>query len=111
MHLSGHSKFLFKDALVACIYYVQCDFMAGSFSYQFTSPGIHYYSSGSVDEAHSIFLQGVINVWPAESRHIPLRLFVGGTEATYAQGKRVTDGSPVPQVTRDSCDLAQAGSR
>ncbi|XP_023386544.1 fibrocystin-L-like, partial [Pteropus vampyrus] len=59
---------------------------SGSFSYQFTSPGIHYYSSGYVDEAHSIFLQGVINVLPAETRHIPLHLSVGGTEATYAQG-------------------------
>uniref|UniRef100_A0A8C8ZFE9 Fibrocystin-L n=1 Tax=Prolemur simus TaxID=1328070 RepID=A0A8C8ZFE9_PROSS len=59
---------------------------SGSFSYQFTSPGIHYYSSGYVDEANSIFLQGVINVLPAESRHIPLHLFVGSAEATYAQG-------------------------
>ncbi|XP_077023612.1 fibrocystin-L [Tamandua tetradactyla] len=59
---------------------------SGSFSYRFTSPGIHYYSSGYVDDAHSLFLQGVINVSPAETRHIPLRLFVGGTEATYAQG-------------------------
>ncbi|XP_032616164.1 fibrocystin-L [Hylobates moloch] len=59
---------------------------SGSFSYQFTSPGIHYYSSGYVDEAHSIFLQGVINVLPAETRHIPLHLFVGSSEATYAHG-------------------------
>ena len=61
--------------------------MAGSFSYRFTSPGIHYYSSGYVDDARSIFLQGVINVLPAETRHIPLHLFVGSTEATYTQGK------------------------
>ncbi|XP_051699933.2 fibrocystin-L isoform X2 [Oryctolagus cuniculus] len=59
---------------------------SGSFSYQFTSPGVHYYSSGYVDEAHSIFLQGVINVLPAETRHVPLHLFVGHTEATYAPG-------------------------
>ncbi|EPY78834.1 fibrocystin-L [Camelus ferus] len=59
---------------------------SGSFSYQFTSPGIHYYSSGYVDEARSIFLQGVINVLPAETRHVPLHLFVGGSEATYAPG-------------------------
>ncbi|KAK1331988.1 LOW QUALITY PROTEIN: hypothetical protein QTO34_007665 [Cnephaeus nilssonii] len=62
---------------------------SGSFSYQFTSPGIHYYSSGYVDEAHSIVLQGVINVLPAETRHIPLHLFVGSTEATYTQGEPV----------------------
>ncbi|XP_019323389.2 fibrocystin-L isoform X1 [Panthera pardus] len=59
---------------------------SGSFSYQFTSPGIHYYSSGYVDESRSIFLQGVINVLPAETRHIPLHLFVGSTEATYVPG-------------------------
>ncbi|XP_013209363.1 fibrocystin-L [Microtus ochrogaster] len=57
---------------------------SGSFSYQFTSPGIHYYSSGYVDETHSISLQGVINVLPAESRHVPLRVFVGNTEAMHA---------------------------
>lgn len=84
MHLN---KFLFKNASTACIYYVQSYIMAGSFSYQFTSPGIHYYSSGYVDEAHAIALQGVINVLPAESRHIPLHLSVGSTEATYTQGK------------------------
>lgn len=67
--------------------------MAGSFSYQFTSPGIHYYSSGYVDEAHSISLQGVVNVLPAESRHLPLHLFVSSTEATHIQGKTVKDGS------------------
>ena len=72
--------------------------MAGSFSYQFTSPGIHYYSSGYVAEARSIFLQGVINVLPAETSHIPLHVFVGGTEATYAQGKKVKDGNPVTSI-------------
>nr|XP_058131903.1 fibrocystin-L isoform X2 [Dasypus novemcinctus] len=59
---------------------------SGSFSYQFTSPGIHYYSSGYIDDAHSFFLQGVINVSPAETKHLPLHLFVGRTEATYAGG-------------------------
>ncbi|KFO35224.1 Fibrocystin-L [Fukomys damarensis] len=59
---------------------------SGSFSYQFTSPGIHYYSSGHVDEACSISLQGVINVLPAETRHLPLHVFLGGAEATYAPG-------------------------
>jgi hypothetical protein len=67
--------------------------MAGSFSYRFTSPGIHYYSSGYVDEAHSISLQGVINVLPAKTRHIPLHLYVGSTEAMYAQGKMVKVGN------------------
>lgn len=85
--------------------------MVGSFSYQFTSPGIHYYSSGYVDEAHSIFLQGVINVLPAETRHIPLHLFVGGTEATYAQGKKVKGRNPVTSVTQGICNLSGVGGR
>ncbi|KAB1257904.1 Fibrocystin-L [Camelus dromedarius] len=78
---------------------------SGSFSYQFTSPGIHYYSSGYVDEARSIFLQGVINVLPAETRHVPLHLFVGGSEATYAPGKKVTYGVTIgsyPCVVEES---------
>lgn len=75
-------------------------FVAGSFSYQFTSPGTHYYSSGYVDGMHSVSLQGVIVVLPAETKHIPLRLFVGTTEATYAQGKKDQDGSPVTQGTQ-----------
>lgn len=97
--LKGHLKFFLEAVLIACVYYIQSYFLAGSFSYQFTSPGIHYYSSGYVDEAHSIFLQGVINVSPAETRHLPLHLFVGSTEATYDQGKRVKERNPIIPVT------------
>ncbi|XP_054983665.1 fibrocystin-L [Sorex araneus] len=60
---------------------------SGSFSYQFTSPGLHYYSSGYVDEMHSVFLQGVIMVLPAQTRQVPLHVSVDSTEATFAQGK------------------------
>ncbi|XP_073925166.1 fibrocystin-L isoform X4 [Castor canadensis] len=81
----------------------------GSFSYRFTSPGIHYYSSGYVDEAHSISLQGVINVLPAKTRHIPLHLYVGSTEAMYAQGgsENLHLGSPVGGclAAEPLCDL------
>ncbi|XP_045037491.2 fibrocystin-L [Desmodus rotundus] len=86
---------------------------SGSFSYRFTSPGIHYYSSGYVDDAHSIFLQGVINVLPAETRHIPLHLFVGSTEATYTQGEPVNlhTGSSAEgcQATEPLCGLNNTG--
>ncbi|XP_070248855.1 fibrocystin-L [Myotis yumanensis] len=86
---------------------------SGSFLYQFTSPGIHYYSSGYVDEAHSVVLQGVINVLPAESRHIPLHLSVGSTEATYAQGEPVNlhVGSSVTGclATEPLCGLNNTG--
>ncbi|XP_045717230.1 fibrocystin-L [Phyllostomus hastatus] len=82
---------------------------SGSFSYRFTSPGIHYYSSGYIDDAQSIFLQGVINILPAETRHIPLHLFVGSTEATYTQGEPVNlhVGSSVEgcQATEPPCGL------
>ncbi|KAM7075196.1 fibrocystin-L isoform 15-T17 [Molossus nigricans] len=88
---------------------------AGSFSYQFTSPGIHYYSSGYVDEAQSIFLQGVINVLPAETRQIPLHLFVGSTEATYTQGEPLNLhlGSSVAGclATEPLCGLNNAGAK
>ncbi|XP_066121905.1 fibrocystin-L [Saccopteryx bilineata] len=86
---------------------------SGSFSYQFTSPGIYYYSSGYVDEAHSIFLQGVINVLPPETRHLPLRLFVGSTEATYTQAEPVNLhlGSSVAgcQAAEPLCGLNDTG--
>ncbi|XP_048215228.1 fibrocystin-L isoform X1 [Perognathus longimembris pacificus] len=83
--------------------------LSGSFSYQFTSPGTHYYSSGFIEESHSISLQGVINVLPAETRHLPLQLFVGGMEATYAQGgsENLHLGSSVAGclATEPLCDL------
>ncbi|ELK37593.1 Fibrocystin-L [Myotis davidii] len=86
---------------------------SGSFSYQFTSPGIRYYSSGYVDEAHSIVLQGVVNVLPAESRHIRLHLSVGSTEATYTQGEPVNlhVGSSVTGclATEPLCGLNNTG--
>ncbi|XP_004431348.1 PREDICTED: fibrocystin-L [Ceratotherium simum simum] len=86
---------------------------SGSFSYQFTSPGIHYFSSGYVDEAHSIFLQGVVNVLLAETRRIPLHLFVGSTEATYAQGgpENLSVGSSVAGclATEPLCGLNNTG--
>uniref|UniRef100_A0A673UX60 Fibrocystin-L n=1 Tax=Suricata suricatta TaxID=37032 RepID=A0A673UX60_SURSU len=85
---------------------------SGSFSYQFTSPGIHYYSSGYVDESCSIFLQGVINVLPAETRHIALHLFVGSTEATYVPGPVNSHlGSPGADclATEPPCGLNNTG--
>ncbi|XP_049710533.1 fibrocystin-L isoform X3 [Elephas maximus indicus] len=86
---------------------------SGSFFYQFTSPGVHYYSSGYVDDANSIFLQGVINVLPAETRNIPLHLFVDSTEATYVQGgpENLNLGSSVAGclATEPICGLNNTG--
>ncbi|MEE6507574.1 hypothetical protein FKM82_026763 [Ascaphus truei] len=56
---------------------------SGFFSYQFTSPGIYYYSSGYVNVAQTIFLQGVIHVLPAQDLKSQIYLSVGGIEAKY----------------------------
>ncbi|XP_053322520.1 fibrocystin-L [Spea bombifrons] len=56
---------------------------SGVFSYQFTAPGVYYYSSGYVDNSASIFLQGVIYVSPAEDNYGALHLSVSGIEAKY----------------------------
>ncbi|KAG9478621.1 hypothetical protein GDO78_012332 [Eleutherodactylus coqui] len=57
---------------------------SGVFSYQFTSPGTYYYSSGNVKDRQTIVMQGVINVIPISDHSSPVRVFVGGKEATYA---------------------------
>ncbi|XP_053571903.1 fibrocystin-L [Bombina bombina] len=56
---------------------------SGIFSYQFTIPGIYYYSSGYVDDADTIFLQGAVKVLPAQDQKLPLYMAVGGKEAEY----------------------------
>ncbi|OCT77100.1 fibrocystin-L [Xenopus laevis] len=56
---------------------------SGVFSYQFTSPGTYYYSSGYVNDARTIFLQGVVYVSPAREKSSALYVSVGGIEAQY----------------------------
>ncbi|OCT77099.1 hypothetical protein XELAEV_18032294mg, partial [Xenopus laevis] len=56
---------------------------SGVFSYQFTSPGTYYYSSGYVNDAGTIFLQGVVYVSPAREQSRALYVSVGGIEAQY----------------------------
>ncbi|TKC41541.1 hypothetical protein EI555_014575, partial [Monodon monoceros] len=51
-----------------------------------SSPGSVIYDGKGFTNRREKSASGVINVLPAETRHIPLHLFVGGTEATYAQG-------------------------
>ncbi|KAM4704928.1 fibrocystin-L [Rhinophrynus dorsalis] len=56
---------------------------SGVFSYQFTSPGVYYYSSGYINDANTTFLQGVIYVSPIETRKGGVFMSVGGIEAKY----------------------------
>ncbi|XP_068094022.1 fibrocystin-L-like isoform X1 [Hyperolius riggenbachi] len=63
---------------------------AGSFSYQFTSPGSYYYSSGNVNDAINLVMQGVVNVSPRADQTSTVHVTVGSTEATY-----VPDSFPV----------------
>ncbi|XP_067888793.1 PKHD1 like 1, tandem duplicate 1 [Heterodontus francisci] len=59
---------------------------SGSFSYRFTSPGSFFYSSGYVDQKQSIFLQGMVNVRPAEESTKRLHVYLAGIEAQYVPG-------------------------
>ncbi|KAM5157489.1 fibrocystin-L [Mantella aurantiaca] len=56
---------------------------SGVFSYQVTTPGIYYYSSGYVNDAQTIFMQGVINVSPRTDNISAVYVTVGGIEADY----------------------------
>uniref|UniRef100_A0A8C5R062 PKHD1 like 1 n=1 Tax=Leptobrachium leishanense TaxID=445787 RepID=A0A8C5R062_9ANUR len=53
------------------------------FSYQFTSPGVYYYSSGYVDNGKTIFMQGTVYVSPAQDQNRGVYLSVEGIEADY----------------------------
>ncbi|XP_068094025.1 fibrocystin-L-like [Hyperolius riggenbachi] len=67
----------------------------GSFSYQFTSPGNYYYSSGNVNDAFSLVMQGVVYVSPASEQTSAVHVTVGSAEANYAPGASI----PVPAAT------------
>ncbi|XP_056378584.1 fibrocystin-L-like [Hyla sarda] len=59
---------------------------SGVFQYQFTLPGIYYFSSGYVDDGQTILMQGVITVIPISDQYSPVNVSIGGMEATYASG-------------------------
>ncbi|XP_075128051.1 fibrocystin-L-like [Leptodactylus fuscus] len=69
---------------------------SGVFSYQFTSPGTYYYSSGYVNDVNTIVMQGVVNVYPIDDQSSPVRVFLGGMKATYAS-------APPPPRLPSSC--------
>ncbi|KAM8966821.1 LOW QUALITY PROTEIN: fibrocystin-L [Pelodytes ibericus] len=72
---------------------------SGVFSYQFTTPGVYYYSSGYLNNAQTIFLQGVIYVSPAEDHISALSLSVGGIEADYVPGNELYYIQPLENCT------------
>ncbi|XP_067833370.1 fibrocystin-L-like [Heptranchias perlo] len=84
---------------------------SGSFSYTFTSPGSYFYSSGYVDQKQTIFLQGIVNVRPAQDSTKTLSVYLAGMEAEYVPGRfeklhsqRVPDGNCA--ASYPECDQA-----
>ncbi|XP_056378576.1 fibrocystin-L-like isoform X2 [Hyla sarda] len=63
---------------------------SGVFQYQFTSPGIYYFSSGYLDDGQTILMQGVITVIPISDQYSPVNVSIGGLEATYASASLPT---------------------
>ncbi|XP_069478234.1 fibrocystin-L [Ambystoma mexicanum] len=61
---------------------------SGKFGYKFTSPGVYYYSSGSISDGQSISLQGTVTVLPAPDRQAEVHVRVGGHEALYHPARR-----------------------
>ncbi|KAE8599477.1 hypothetical protein XENTR_v10017204 [Xenopus tropicalis] len=78
--------------------------LSGVFSYKFTSPGTYYYSSGYVNDARTIFLQGVVYVSPAQDQSSAIYVSVGGIEAQYNPASalrlsRAVDSCLAPEPT------------
>ncbi|XP_069478237.1 fibrocystin-L-like [Ambystoma mexicanum] len=67
---------------------------SGSFSYQFTLPGVYFYSSGFVSDSQTIFMQGAVKVKQLSRQKSRLHLSIGGTEATYNPGS--SENLPLP---------------
>ncbi|KAG8441692.1 hypothetical protein GDO86_010757 [Hymenochirus boettgeri] len=71
---------------------------SGVFKYQFNTPGTYYYSSGYVDDANTIFLQGVIVVSPVQNHSERIYVSVSNFEANYNQALE-----PPLNTALDSC--------
>ncbi|XP_073535878.1 fibrocystin-L [Phyllobates terribilis] len=69
---------------------------SGFFSYQFSFPGTYYYSSGYVNDAQTLYMQGVISVNPISDQSSQVHVYVGGMEATIAS-------APIPSATPSDC--------
>ncbi|XP_040289774.1 fibrocystin-L-like [Bufo bufo] len=69
---------------------------SGVFSNNFTSPGTYYYSSGYVNDGNTIIMQGVVIVNQIAEQISPVRVSVGGKEATIAS-------APLPTTPPGVC--------
>ena len=55
----------------------------GTYTYQFTTPGVYYYYSGDVDQFGAIVMRGAVNVLDNPSHMEDIVVTVGGHEAIY----------------------------
>uniref|UniRef100_A0A3B4Y513 PKHD1 like 1, tandem duplicate 2 n=1 Tax=Seriola lalandi dorsalis TaxID=1841481 RepID=A0A3B4Y513_SERLL len=76
----------------------------GLFSYRFSSPGVHYYSSGYIDDAEVKLLQGVVKVELREEKSSRVSISVGGVEARYVTGGKCCVASPRCRQTNNTSD-------
>uniref|UniRef100_A0AAQ5X4Y6 Polycystic kidney and hepatic disease 1 (autosomal recessive)-like 1 n=1 Tax=Amphiprion ocellaris TaxID=80972 RepID=A0AAQ5X4Y6_AMPOC len=75
----------------------------GSYSYQFTAPGVYLYSSGYVDNNNNILLQGVVKVRNRMEKTSEVSVSVGGIQARLvAGGKDQCVASPQCQQTNQT---------
>ncbi|XP_063041153.1 fibrocystin-L-like [Engraulis encrasicolus] len=83
----------------------------GVFRYQFTRPGVYYYSSGHVDSEGQKSLQGVVTVRPLEQGNTQLHVSVAGFNAVSrpAPSRMRREADECPPVT-SSCPDADASS-
>ncbi|XP_062385127.1 fibrocystin-L-like [Sardina pilchardus] len=76
---------------------------SGFFRYQFTSPGVYYYSSGFVDSREEKSLQGVVTVRDAEESRSELHVTVEGFMAMSTPAMRRVSRDVVDCTTTPSC--------
>ncbi|XP_056153970.1 fibrocystin-L-like [Lampris incognitus] len=77
----------------------------GIYGYQFTLPGVYYYSSGYIDESNIKLLQGVVRVKPREEKSQKVSVSVGGIAARHMPGgsHRATRSSPDCISSQGNC--------
>ncbi|XP_076157842.1 PKHD1 like 1, tandem duplicate 1 [Alosa pseudoharengus] len=76
---------------------------SGFFRYQFTSPGVYYYSSGFVDSTDEKSLQGVVTVRDVEESRPELHVTVGGFTAMSGPAMRRVSRDVEECTTAPNC--------
>ncbi|XP_053468790.1 PKHD1 like 1, tandem duplicate 1 [Ictalurus furcatus] len=80
----------------------------GFYSYCFTAPGVYYYSSGYINSANQISMQGVVNVRPLEERSTELNLTVAGFQALQYQDSTRLSRSASNCVASPECSVSSS---